>query len=314
MSHSVPHPVLSYHSPYLRAVLCTLCLTLTVAPPLAFSRSIQLTKTFGKGLLWRVSKGGHSSYVFGTLHLADPRALDVPEAVGRAVLSSRSYVAESLPGEREAVRLFEAAQFKDGRGLEALIGAEAYARAAEVLRAREVPEDVIARIKPWAALIAVIAAPRDYDDERPTLDRKLLELARENGLRVIALENAQELVSVFDRIPLETQIKLLRHALAHREELTALLEATVEAWLKRDLIGVHAFGERVARRFPEMAGDYRMLFTISVEDRSAVMARRLLVPLQGGGAFVAVGAAHLYGAGGLLALIERRGYRIERVY
>jgi uncharacterized protein YbaP (TraB family) len=51
-----------------------------------------------------------------------------------------------------------------------------------------------------------------------------------------------------------------------------------------------------------------------VENRSVVMAHRLAVPLREGRAFVAVGANHLYGPEGMLALIEKQGCRVERVY
>ena len=43
-------------------------------------------------------------------------------------------------------------------------------------------------------------------------------------------------------------------------------------------------------------------------------AHRLSMPLREGRAFVAVGADHLYGRDGILELIEREGYRVERIY
>jgi hypothetical protein len=40
-----------------------------------------------------------------------------------------------------------------------------------------------------------------------------------------------------------------------------------------------------------------------------------IVPrLDAGGAFVAVGALHLYGDRGILSLLRQQGYRITRVY
>lgn len=313
MSNVAPRSALHPKSVFFRILLAALCVALAGAPTPSFSQPTQATKKFSKGLLWRVSRGGvRPSYVFGTIHIADPRVLDIPEAVGRALLRSRYYYVESFQGEREAARFFEAAQFEDGRRLEPLIGAQAYAQVAEILRAREVPEDVIARVKPWAALINLTVTPEDY--EKVTLDQKLLELARENGLRVLGLESIEEQISAFDKIPLDTQVKLLRHALAHRDELAALLEPTIEAWLKHDLAGIHAGTGRIARRYPEMAEHYRVLFKTIVENRSIVMAHRLFMPLREGRAFVAVGANHLYGPDGILALIERQGYRVERIY
>lgn len=268
---------------------------------------------FTQGLLWRVSKPGVvSSHVFGTIHLADPRVLDIPDPVSQALARSKRYYTENLQGEREAMRLFEAGQFEDGRRLEPLIGTDAYAKAAAILRERQVPDQVIARLKPWAVLTNLTVTPEDYD--KVTLDQKLLGLARERRLRVLGLEGVEEQIAVFDRLPLETQVELLRHALDHRDELAGMIEPTIRAWLRRDLAGIHSAGYRAAERYPEVAEHYRILHRRVVESRSVVMAHRLFVPLREGGAFVAVGADHLYGEEGMLAHIEKQGYRVERAY
>jgi len=268
---------------------------------------------FAKGLLWRVSKGGSTpSYVFGTIHVADPRVLDIPDPVSRALARSRRYYMESVQGVREAARLLEAGQFDDQRRLEPLIGADAYAKAAAMLRERGVPDDVITRLKPWAVLTNLTVTPEDY--EGVTLDQKLLELARARKLRVMGLEGIEEQIAVFDRIPADTQVALLRHALDHRDELAAMIEPTIQAWMKRDLDGIHRASYRAAERYPEVAEHYRVLHRRVVENRSIVMAHRLFMPLREGGNFVAVGANHLYGEEGMLALIEKQGYRVERVY
>jgi uncharacterized protein YbaP (TraB family) len=296
-----------------RVFLAALCIALGAALAPGIAASAPPAKKFSHGLLWRVSKAGvQPSYVFGTIHLADPRVLDIPDAVGRALSRSKRYYMESFLGEREAARFFEAAQFEDGRRLEPLIGAESYAKVAGMLRDRQVPDEVIARMKPWAALANFTVTPEDY--EKTTLDQKLLELARERRLRVTGLEGIEEQISVFDRIPIDTQVELLKHALAHRDELAAMIEPTIQAWMKRDLEGIHAVNDRIAVRFPEMAEHYRVLFRRVVENRSIVMAHRLFMPLREGRAFIAIGANHLYGEQGMLALIEQQGYRIERVY
>lgn len=268
---------------------------------------------FTKGLLWRVSKSGTApSHVFGTIHIADPRVLDIPGPVTRALATSRRYYTESFQGEREAIRFVEAGQFEDGRRLEPLIGAEAYAKVAAMLRERQVADEVIARLKPWVVLANLTVTPEDY--EKVTLDQKLVELARARKLRVLGLEGVEEQISVFDRIPLDTQVELLKHALRHRDELAALIEPVIQAWMNRDLAGIHSASTRTAERYPEVAEHYRILFQRIVENRSIVMAHRLFVPLREGSAFIAVGANHLYGEGGMLALIEKQGYRVERVY
>jgi uncharacterized protein YbaP (TraB family) len=268
---------------------------------------------FGRGLLWRIAKRGTApSHVFGTIHLADPRVLDVPDPVMRALSGSRRYFIEIQHAAPDRARFLEAAQFDDDTRIAPLIGAEAFASLAALLRERRVPERVIERIKPWAALANLTITPEDYAGE--TLDQMLLARARTLKLPVDALEGIEEQISVFEDIPVATQVALLRHALAHRDELAGLIEPTIQAWLSRDLAALDAINGRIGARYPDVAEHYRVLFRRVVRNRSIVMAHRLFVPLRRGRVFVAVGANHLSGDEGLLRLIEKQGYRIERAY
>ncbi|MBI2315917.1 MAG: TraB/GumN family protein [Betaproteobacteria bacterium] len=268
---------------------------------------------FDRGLLWRVARRGVApSHVFGTIHLADPRVLDIPEQVTNALSRSHRYFMESRHGAPEKARLLEAAQFEDGRRLEPLIGAEAFGKLAAHLRGKLVPQAVIERMKPWAALANLTVTPEDYEGETP--DQKLLALARSLKLAIDALEGIEEQIAVFEGIPAHTQVALLRHALEHRDDLVGLIEPTIQAWLKRDLAAIGAINAHIVARYPEMADHYRLLHLHVVRNRSIVMAHRLHLPLRRGGAFVAVGANHLHGEDGVLRLIEKQGYRVGRAY
>jgi uncharacterized protein YbaP (TraB family) len=303
---------------YARAGMAAMLLSVWLvgnAEPLqaAEAKAAKAQARFSRGLLWRVSKPGvAASHVFGTIHIADPRVLLIPDPVMQALAQARSYAMEIQFNPAVEARFFEAAQFDDGRRLEPMIGAEAYAQLRQSLRLRELPEEVIARMKPWAALANLTVTPEDYD--RFTLDQKLYALARARRLPAFGLEGIDEQIAVFDGIPLDTQVALLKHGLAEREHFVGLIEPTVQAWLKRDLALLDAVHERTITRFPRMAEHYRTLARHIVENRSVVMAHRLFLPLRAGHVFVAIGADHLYGEKGLLRLLQKQGYRITPVY
>ena len=277
------------------------------------SKAAKAQVRFSRGLLWRVSKPGvAASHIFGTIHLADPRVLLIPDPVMRALAHAKSYAMEIQFNPAVEARFFEAAQFEDGRRLEPIIGAEAYAKVRASLRLREVPEETIARLKPWAALANLVVTPADY--EQYTLDQKLYAMARARHLPAFGLEGIEEQIAVFDGIPLDTQVALLKHGLAEREYFVGLIEPTIQAWLKRDLALLNAVHERIIIRFPQMAEHYRALTRQIVDNRSVVMAHRLFLPLREGRVFVAIGVDHLYGENGVLRLLQKQGYRITPVY
>jgi uncharacterized protein len=276
-------------------------------------KAVKPEARFSHGLLWRVSRPGvGASYVFGTIHIPDPRVLLIPDPVQRALTQAKSYAMEIQFDPATEARFSEAAQFDDGRRLEPLIGAGAYAQVRAGLRQRDVPDEIIARLKPWAAMANLVVTPADYD--QITLDQKLYALARARHLPVDGLEGIEEQIAVFDGIPLATQVALLKHQLAERDYFVGQIEPTIQAWLKRDLAALEAVQERTIARFPEMAEHYRLLAKHIVQNRSTVMAHRLFLPLHRGGAFVAIGASHLYGEAGVLRLLQKQGYRVTRVY
>jgi uncharacterized protein YbaP (TraB family) len=147
-----------------------------------------------------------------------------------------------------------------------------------------------------------------------TLDENLFIAARERRLRVFALESVAEQAAAFDMIPLASQVALLEHAVNDRAALAAQSGAAVDAWLAGDLAAIARLPERAGAAFPGMAPHYAALSRHLVRDRTAVMHHRLFMPLRAGRVFVAIGAAHLYGSDGLLALLREDGYAITRVW
>src|ERR1043165_4211103 len=109
------------------------------------------------------------------------------------------------------------------------------------------------------------------------------------------IEGVEEQIFTFDECPMETQVALLRHSLAHRDELLELEEGTIAAYLARDLAGSWRLRQRFAARHAEIAEHLAVMTKRVVQDRSVVMAYRMQRELRRGSAFVAVGALHLYG-------------------
>jgi uncharacterized protein YbaP (TraB family) len=133
-------------------------------------------------------------------------------------------------------------------------------------------------------------------------------------MQVAPLELPDEQIAAFDAVPLDSQIALLKHALDHGDALDAAIEPTVDAWLRRDLAGLARVGDRMGEQFPGMGYHYRELSKHIIHNRTILMHHRLALPLRGGRVFVAVGAMHLYGSKGLLAMLQRDGYVVTRIW
>jgi uncharacterized protein YbaP (TraB family) len=202
--------------------------------------------------------------------------------------------------------------FLDSQTLEQQIGAEDFERAVEALGPIGLSRDQVNKLKPWGVLLNLRNPQRNA--QGTPLDSQLLEAARARRLPLSQIEGVEEQIFTFDEFPMASQIVLLKHSLAHRDELGALAERTLEAYLAGDLAAIWRLREEFVARHPQIAPHQAVMTKRVVHDRSVVMAFRMQRELRRGGAFVALGALHLYGEKGVLALLEADGYRAARVF
>jgi uncharacterized protein YbaP (TraB family) len=268
---------------------------------------------FDRGLLWRLTKDGIApSHVYGTIHVVDPRLAELPATVRASFDAAKSLMLEFVPDAYARERFLEAAMFLDQQTLEQKIGAEDFERALEQLGPIGLPRDMVNKLKPWGVLLN-LRNPKRAERGAP-LDSQLLELARARRMPLYQIEGVEEQIFTFDEFPMESQVALLKHSLAHRDELLELAERTLEAYLERDLAAIWRLRERFVVRHPQIAAHQAVMTKRVVHDRSVVMAFRMQRQLRRGEAFVALGALHLYGEKGVLALLEDDGYRAARVF
>ncbi len=268
---------------------------------------------FERGLLWRVAKRGvRPSHLYGTIHVADARLAELPAPVRRAFDGARSLMLEFVADGYTRQRFLEAAMFLDRQTLEDTIGREDFERAVQVLQPIGLTREVVNKLKPWGVLLN-LRAPQRAAEGAP-LDSQLVELALARRLPLEQIEGVEEQIFTFDEFPMESQVALLRHSLSHRDELAALAERTLQAYLERDLGRIWQLRQQFIARHPQVAAHQAVMTKRVIHDRNVVMAFRMQRQLRRGDAFVALGALHLYGAKGVLALLEEDGYRATRIF
>ena len=280
-------------------------LVLACAAPAAAQR-------FDRGLLWRVEGGGTPvSHVFGTLHLADPRVTQLPEPVTKALAQARSLTVEVGLDPSAFLALAGRMVYLDGRDLAGAAGAELYEKAVALTGKLGLPEPAVRLFKPWALALLLSVPPQNPQE---VLDLVLARTARAQGKPVHELETLEEQVAVFDGMPEADQVMLLRQAVAEYDQMPRLISRMIEIWLARDLAGLRRIGEEAAGGGVDARRLHDTFTRRLLTERNVRMAARMQARLKEGGAFLAVGALHLHGESGVLAELERRGWRVVRVY
>jgi uncharacterized protein YbaP (TraB family) len=298
-----------------RVLVGLFALALVLAAPAAEAKSEAKT-AFGHGVLWRVDRPGvPPSYVFGTIHLADPRVIKLPKPVAAAVDQARKLAVEVVPGPDTSIKMARAMALANGRSLDDIVGGDLFLKLIVVADGYGVPEATLKRLKPWAAMM-LISIPREEQARRGAgalaLDLVLEARAKERGIPVIGLEKFEDQIAVFDGFPETDQVALLRQVVDTHGEIVALSDEMVRYYLSRDLGGlVDWMARQSAGEDPRL----RRLFSDQLlVQRNRVMTERAIPLMNEGGAFIAVGAGHLPGKDGLLSMLAARGYAATRVY
>ena len=262
-----------------------------------------------RGLLWKVEgKNQKPSYLFGTIHIADPRVTNLPPPVRTVFDAADALLVEVVPDVESMARLTRSMRFSDGRTLTQVIGAPMVADAQAALTKRGIPLVEIESLKPWA--IALMLLTPDLNGALP-LDLALQTRASERGVTVAGLETMDEQIAVFDDLSFDDQRVLLEATLRDQAAIAGRTEALTQAYLDRDLVKLQALSDADELDDPKLhARVTRRLLT----ERNRRMVDRMQSRLRRGNAFIAVGAAHLPGPQGLIRLLESEGYRLSAVY
>ncbi len=261
------------------------------------------------GLLWKLEREGTPpSYLFGTIHVGDPRVLDIPAPAQAALEASQLFVMEALFEPAAVAGFAESMYFSDGTRLEDLAGQPLSERAQILLQRFNVPPSMARSLKPWAAFMTL---NQPEGDSGLPLDLLLMQRAHERGIRVEGLETLKEQAAVFAAFTDAEQVAMLRDTVCNFDFVQAELDRLVELYLRRDVAAIFRLTEEYAGSDRELA---KRIQKRLIDDRNGRMVDRLRPALRRGGAFIAVGVLHLPGDRGMLARLEKLGYALSRRY
>lgn len=293
------------------AVLGGLLLLLALDLPAAAKEQ----RVHGQGRLFKVTAAGVSpSHVFATMHATDPDVLHIPPPVARAFDASTRVLLELVATPGIDARMAEAMLLPDGASLAQVVGPEIYAKLLRRAAVYGLPAKQVNRFRPWAAAL-IFSVPVSELDRTASgvmaLDRSLQQAADARGTKVFGLETIDEQIALFSDMPEPEQIVSLGLTLDLNPNIDALFAEMKQAYIAGDLDKLHAMSLSMLGNNVDLVESFEKRF---IEMRNRRMVERMARHVNQGGAFVAVGALHLSGENGILRLLEKRGYKVSRVY
>ena len=185
------------------------------------------------------------------------------------------------------------------QSLEKLMSPEGWKRLVAAFRGK-MTADELRRFKPW--FVSVVLA-QSFLPGGVATDQALKARATEQGATLAYLETWQEQL---DALEAGTDVTSLELMLDDLDKARAELDALVEAYRAGDVAAIVRITTDPASGMSPAALD-RLLYA-----RNRAWVPRIEELVAGGGAFIAVGAGHIPGPGGLIELLAFRGYQVKR--
>jgi hypothetical protein len=271
-----------------------------------------------RGTLYRVRHADSMVYLFGTIHVGLPSFFPLEPVVTRALAQSRTLVVEL--DVRNALPFQAALQkhglYAEGDSIDHHLSQQDMTRLRQALQRFDIPFEQAARMKPWllANLLVGLNLERHGYQRSQGIEYFLLAFADKQKMRVQELESADYQMALFDGMSEEKQAQYLLENLTELDDgqTDSKDAALIDAW-------AHANGpaiENVVRAsLSEKTASAEFTRRVLLDERNPNMAKKIAGLLNVPGAsFVAVGLLHLVGSKGVPALLQQRGYQVEKLY
>jgi uncharacterized protein YbaP (TraB family) len=257
-------------------------------------------------------------YLFGTMHVGDPRVTAHPPVVQKALDESGALYTELPLTQPDMASVMSRMMLPAGESLDQILSKELYDRTNRLLEGAGVPLQMMNRFKVWVIFMRLQVLGSDAETAGgPPLDMALYQDAQAAEKVVGGLETADEQIDLFDNLTTDEQIRLL-------EQSVTQLEAAEEAGLNpmERLLEVYLRGDpeellRVTYEAADLDDPLtRKLLTKIIDDRNVRMVRRMLQKVQANPDtthFVAVGAGHMPGKMGIVELLRSTGFQVRRL-
>ena len=270
------------------------------------------TTAAGKHFLWTVRSGPNVLYLAGSVHALGADAYPLPAVFEKAFEASGTLVEELDLADAASLSaapvLLAKGLYGDGRTFESVVSKETATMVAQYFKQTGLPMQMIRQMKPWMVMLMVSAFELQKAglDASLGLDKYFYDKAMAAKKPVIGLETVEFQIDRFDTMPDGVQEQMLRSTLTELDANGSELKSMIVAWQRGDTATLE---KSVRTSF----ASYPAAYTSLIADRNRNWIPQLQMCLSSPTpCFVVVGAAHMVGPDGLLALLQQKGYKVEQ--
>ena len=263
---------------------------------------------FADPAFYRISKGNEQHWLLGSIHAGKPSLYPLPDPVERAWQQSRALVMEvdmTHISQAQWQEMGAITRLVDGKTLKDHLPMDLYRRTLIAAGQNGLTEAMLAPLRPWFAAITLTQAALERTGYRGEfgVDQHFAKRANDGGKPIIGLETLLEQLGYLASVG-DNQTLMLESTLDELPDLEKGFAEVMKAWQDGDQATlINLLKEEMAP--PKLQAWLEQ--TLLAERNRNWVKQWPGLPNE---SFIVVGALHLYGEQGLLALLEQQGWRI----
>ena len=250
-------------------------------------------------LLWKISGRGLTkpSYLFGTIHLICPADFSLSDSLKTALTHSQQVALEiDMDDPGMMAGMMKTMNMKDGNELKKLVTTEEYERLSRFYKdSVGMGLAMFEHAKPFVLMGPLFNAVLDCQPQ--SYEMALVDLAGKQKSEVIGIETLEEQMAIFDTIPYKDQMKMLLSMIDSLPQARKEFKSLVGLYKDQNIGELYRM--TLKSEFGIEGNEEIMLY--SRNQKWIPRVRRIMSDKP---TFFAVGAAHLGGEKGVIALLR----------
>lgn len=280
---------------------------------------------YATGNFWRATRGTDVIHIIGTYHLDDPRHDATMAALTPLIASATTILVEAGPTEESALKSAMAKNpdllfITHGPSLMEQMTKEEWATVSAAMQARGIPPFMAAKFQPWylSMMLGIPPCAMAQMAAQNGLDKRIIAAAKITNTPILALEPFDTLFGIFDRLTPEEQLGMIRSTLPFESQIADFSVTMADAYFAQDSRRPWEYMRLISQTAPGYTPKKADAEFAAMESALMITRNQSWIPVlestaAKGPTLAAFGALHLSGPNGVLALLERAGFSLERL-
>ena len=259
-------------------------------------------------LLYQISGNGltEASYLYGTIHILPKDKFELSNSLKRAFDASTTIAMEvdlDMSGA-EKIALAQKVMLPDGKTLKDFMAAEDYlqlkAYCIDSLQWSESKFERSSKLKPMFFSSVLI---QENMSNMASYEMEFNKMAKKKKKETIGLETIEFQLGLFDQLPMQTQVDMLKQD--YKSDMKSY-DTLLACYLREDL-------ETLGKLMAEDTSAYPEFNELMLVQRNKSWIAPMRAQMQKESTFFGVGAAHLSGPDGVVALLRAQGFTVTAI-